>query len=626
MNKKQRLSEKYKHLLGLDQRITRRDFLGGILLGTGAALLEFPAPLDVLAKMNSWDGYSGVGDYSGSNGNTHEVMEVAHELRNGRYDRLPTNVTDTGEIFDVVVIGGGMAGLGAAFHFKKTKRQSQKCLIIENHRIFGGESKRSEFIVGGHRLIGPQGANSFGVINNIFSELGIPNKFRYQTLSPKLKNLQFDRTNFGFMLWKDAFESSGYFFDYTWIKDIWGKKLEGTPYSAEEKQDFLTWRIQKKKYYRGPDSRFEHWLDTMTYKEYIEKIMGLRSEVTKYADPIMASSIGLGCDVISAYGAYQIAMPGFQDSMQERTYRNDWHSFPGGNDGFTRFLIKKIIPGAIKGRDIFEDILNRPVNFEALDKKGSDIRIRLMALAVRIEHSSMPEKSEYVWVHYVRHGKIYRLKARGIVITSGSWVSRRMIRDLPENYKEALSHFFHSPVLVINVALRNWRFLYKLGLTACRWFHGFGFSCNIRQPMIVGEYSPPLDPDKPIIMTFYVPFYYPGLNIREQGVRGRNELLSKSYSDYELRIREQMVRLFGKAGFDPKKDIAGIILNRWGHAYVNPQPGFYFGSEESPAPRDVIRTRFGRITFGHSELNGHQHWVGALREGRRAAEQVLEIL
>jgi len=33
-------------------------------------------------------------------------------------------------------------------------------------------------------------------------------------------------------------------------------------------------------------------------------------------------------------------------------------------------------------------------------------------------------------------------------------------------------------------------------------------------------------------------------------------------------------KMFGAAGFDPGRDIAGIVLNRWGHAYVNAGPGF----------------------------------------------------
>ena len=72
------------------------------------------------------------------------------------------------------------------------------------------------------------------------------------------------------------------------------------------------------------------------------------------------------------------------------------------------------------------------------------------------------------------------------------------------------------------------------------------------------------------------------------------ELFSTSYADYEQRIIAQMLRLFGSAGFKPKTDIAGIVLNRWGHAYSVPYPGFYGGDSQQPAPRDIIRISISR--------------------------------
>lgn len=124
----------------------------------------------------------------------------------------------------------------------------------------------------------------------------------------------------------------------------------------------------------------------------------------------------------------------------------------------------------------------------------------------------------------------------------------------------------------------------------------------------------------------YVPFYYPGVAVGEQGARGREELLSTSFANYEVMIRGQLQRLFGEAGFDAKRDIAGIILNRWGHAYVNPDPGFYFGGHGGKAAREVLRQPFGRIAFAHSEFNGHQHWAGAVEEGRSGVEALAEFL
>ena len=61
------------------------------------------------------------------------------------------------------------------------------------------------------------------------------------------------------------------------------------------------------------------------------------------------------------------------------------------------------------------------------------------------------------------------------------------------------------------------------------------------------------------------------------------------------------------------------MLNRWGHAYVVPQPGFYFGVDGAKPPRAIIAAGFGKIAFGHSELTGFQAWSNGYSEGRRAA-------
>ncbi len=621
--------------------ITRRDFLNGTLLGAGALLLDLPAPMRLFAAESPWDGYGGTGDYTLSNGNTAEVVSTGHALRDGRFDSPGTTISDTGEVFDLVVIGGGLSGLGAAHYFTKVRNKDQRCLVIENHSFPGGESKRNEFLVNGQLLIGPQGSNSFVVLDDpdvpgydIYQDLGVPRSFSYQSTSGLKKSLLFDRTNYGFMLWYDDSPSFGYFFENsasggTWASRLWSAGFRDVPLPERAKRDLLAWRNSGKRYYS--EDTFEPWLDTMTYSDYLEKIMGVGPDVARFVDPVLASSIGLGSDAVSAFGAYQVAMPGFEGfpggfTRRAKTADSDWHSFPGGNDGFARHFLKRLIPDSISGRNSFGDIMNGKVDLARLDRPENPVSIRLGSLAVGVRHDAGPERSDFLSVTYVQGGKVRRLKARSAVIASGGWVAKRIVKDLPGEYRDAYAQFLRSPMLVVNVAVTNWRFLYKLGLTACRWFEGFGFSCNIKRQMIIGGYQPALDPDRPAVITFYVPFYYPGLPARDQGIKGRTTLLATSFADYEKQIRQQMTRLFGSSGFDSQRDIAGIILNRWGHAFVNPQPGFYFNREGIPAARSIIRKRFGRIAFGHSELNGHQHWLGAVDEGRRAAKQVMAIL
>jgi spermidine dehydrogenase len=93
--------------------------------------------------------------------------------------------------------------------------------------------------------------------------------------------------------------------------------------------------------------------------------------------------------------------------------------------------------------------------------------------------------------------------------------------------------------------------------------------------------------------------------------------------DYENEIVDQMTAMFASSGFKAENDIAGIVLNRWGHAYISPQPGFHFGLDGNEAPKEIVRKGFGRIQFGHSELTGYMSHTLALDEGARAATDAM---
>jgi spermidine dehydrogenase len=140
-----------------------------------------------------------------------------------------------------------------------------------------------------------------------------------------------------------------------------------------------------------------------------------------------------------------------------------------------------------------------------------------------------------------------------------------------------------------------------------------------------GGVEPTISPDEPIVLTLKVLYTYPGYSTEEQGHRGRGEMLTTPFRDYERRIRQQFTEMFGSAGFDSERDIAGIVLNRWGHAYLNPQPGFFFGKDARPAPRDVLRRApFGRIAFANTDLAGAMDHRYSILEAHRAVGQLLD--
>jgi spermidine dehydrogenase len=179
--------------------------------------------------------------------------------------------------------------------------------------------------------------------------------------------------------------------------------------------------------------------------------------------------------------------------------------------------------------------------------------------------------------------------------------------------------------MTANVAVRNWRFLYKLGISSAAWFEGFSRSVNVRRSAAFGVDTDVVGPDLPTVLTFFVDFAKPGLPPRMQGQLGRAEILSTPFAEYERQIREQMNEMFAPSGFDAKRDIAGIVLNRFGHAFINPQPGFFFGLGGKPAPREALRDGpFGRIAFSHCDLAGAMDHRNAFIESRRAVDQLLD--
>jgi spermidine dehydrogenase len=102
--------------------------------------------------------------------------------------------------------------------------------------------------------------------------------------------------------------------------------------------------------------------------------------------------------------------------------------------------------------------------------------------------------------------------------------------------------------------------------------------------------------------------------------------MTTPFSVYEKQLREQFANMFGGQGFDGHRDIAGIILNRWGHAYLAPQPGFFFGKDGQPAPAELMRRHpFGRIAFANSDLSGIMDHRASIMEAHRAVQQTLSF-
>ena len=637
--------------------ITRRDFVGGTLVGSGAALLAMaspsamrsaaaqtvPAPMTGLGP--EWTGPGGIGDYARSNGNTHEVVNAAHaSLRNQQYDRALKAAIDTGERPDFVVVGCGMAGLSACWALRKG-RPDGTVLMLDQHPIFGGEAKQNEFLVDGVHLTAPQGstgivvpfnrAKEAGMWTPFAAELGFPDEFVYQKATGLSREILVPEDAWTPMHIGWERSDTGFYYEgHGWVRNPWRDGFRHAPISADAKQALVDLEL-----YRTPPRRddWEPWLDSMTYQQFLTDVAGVDPaalpEVLRYLNPQTAAmGCGLGADVISAYSAFNFLQPGVNGYYRYLTGGVDptddiyLASFPGGHAGTARHFLKKILPAALKGEYRMADILNSPVQWDRLDRKNEPVRMRLSSTVVAVVHDGEPESAQGVVVTYLKDGKLYKVRARGVVICGQQHANRHVCRDISPEYRAAMNTFNHAPMLTVNVAVRNWKFLERLGIASARWFEGFGWWVSLRRNLeIPGQVTQPLDPSKPTVLTMYNPFPLPGIPYPQQCTAARMQLFAMPYAEIERAVREQFTKMFGDYGFDADRDIAGIISNRWGHAYIVDPPGFFFGKDGKPAPKEILRQRFHRLTFGHSELSGAQMWETAAEEGARAARQILEV-
>lgn len=640
--------------------ISRRDFVGGTLIGSGVALLtalaprwatakvgtnlppEFPqsiaAPLNTLDA--SWTGPGGVGSYATANGNTHDVVNAAHTFRNRDFDAQLANAKATGEHFDLVIVGAGFAGISAAYTYLKSQPDA-RILILENHAMFGGEARQNEFEVDGYRLWGPQGSNGavwpldgakkIGMYSDLWAELDLPTELEWQEANNSDLKIPKDIYSPMHLTWEET--DLGWFHEETGMAvNPWSNRFRDVPLDDKTKNDLIWMEL-----YRQPQERedWAQWLDSMTYKEFMKNEMGIDNEfIDEYLNPFAAAmGCGLGTDVISAYQAFNFIQPGVnqygrQFGIGDPTDYVYLASFPGGNTGILRHLVHRIIPDVFGDAESLTEIISNPVNFAALDGAEQPVKMRLSSLVVNVHHEGPAESAEKVQITYLNDEKMHRVTADRVVMAGQQHLNKRVVTDLPESYRAAMDEFKHSPMLTVNVALRNWKFMDNMGVASVRWFgdNMGGWFTSLRKQMVLdGEEPMPLDPEKPTVLTLYNSFCTPGLPLHEQTVAARMQLFSLSYADVENEIRSQFTKMFGPGGFDADRDIAGITLNRQGHAYIVTPPGFFFGKDGNPPPSDVIRQPHGRIAFAHSELMGYQMWEGAAHEGERAAKQMLEI-
>ena len=618
--------------LGMDRRILRRDFLNGVAIGVGAATVSLrSSAVGAQAPPVGQAAEAYPPRRLGLRGEHGSAVEGLDTLERQTDTAFPGIDVDTKETYDLVIVGGGLSGLSAAYFWQKALGADQRVLVLDNHDDFGGHAKRNEFTYGGRSFI------SYG------GTMGISTPYPYSyTAKALVADLGVDVSRNQEFLNRDLFQKyelgPATFFDKEHFGEDrlvvgtgrlpWPEFFAKAPLSDAARRDLLRLYGKNPDYMAGMSvEKKRSTLATISYQEYLLR----HAAMTPEALPFFLGQGGRNNKRVDTTPALEAAERGsvgfdglgltFDKSFPQGSYA--FH-FPDGNASIARLLVARLVPKAIPGKHDMSSIVLAPVSYERLDEAASAVRIRLDSTVVRVQHEGPSSQPTGVRVAYVRGGRMHAVRGRNVVLACFNGVIPKLAPELPAAQKEALAYPVKVPMLYTNVLLRRWAPFKAVGAASVSAPGMYHTSCSIDAGSNVGGYRGLTTPDEPAVIHMVRNPNKPGLPRKEQNRAGQQELLSKTFADFELSIRRQLARTLAGTDFDPAADIVGIAVNRWPRGYSYTYDSL--GDPDVPPearPHVIGRQRHGFITIANSDAGAAAFTNQAFDEAHRAVQELL---
>ena len=463
----------------MSNTINRRDFLGGTALVIAAGLTP-------LAQMRGEPARYYPPSLTGLRGSHPGSFEVAHQVgREGKsfdISGLPIE-----QSFDLVVVGGGISGLAAAWFYREAHGSAARILILENHDDFGGHAKRNEFRVGDRLLLGYGGTESLQspktffskTVNRLLRSLGVElsrfdtafDRKLYRSLG-LTQGVYFDRETFGVdklvagnpvVTGGDSFASDA---NPGPIEAVIGQ----FPMSDEARGRLIEFFARPKDYLAGRSQAEKiAYLKKISYRDFLRKDAGLGDEAVKFFDGSTLGLTAMGPDILPALDAMTSQYIGFAglglgnlNDPEIAAFNEPYiYHFPDGNASIARLLARSLIPTVAPGRTM-EDVVLADFDYTKLDLDGAPIRLRLNSTAVAVANAR--HRGGPVDIGYIRAGALSRIQAKHCVLAGYNMMIPHIMPELPDPQKQALALSVKMPLVYVNVAVRNWHSFVKLGV------------------------------------------------------------------------------------------------------------------------------------------------------------------
>lgn len=618
--------------LGMDRDITRRDFIHDLSLASlGLALpTGFAAQAATATSMPTGADYPPV--RTGMRGSHPGAFEVAHALaREGRAFPAPVELDET---YDLVVVGGGISGLAAAYYYRKRFGPDTRILILENHDDFGGHAKRNEFHQGGQMRLSWGGTMNLEYplfseeVNELLAELGVDidtllegYDFRYGS-GPKGKHaLFFDAETYGRNeLVRDFSFRAGRETDLD-------ASIDRFPISEESRESLKTFYARRENVFAGKSDReVRELLSSISYTDFLRKYGGLTDEAADLFIRVTHGYAGVGADSLSAaecigasvpithlLGSPHLSGSGATDAG------GDVAMFPDGNASIARLLVHALIPAVAPKTDTANLALAQ-FDYSKLDEAGAAVRLRLESTVINVAN-----RKGGASVTYVNNGRALRLKARHTVLACWHAIIPHLCPELPQEQKQAQKYQVKRPLLVTNVLLRDSKAIDKLELSGAYCpgrLHGAVWV--VKGVNTVG-YSHEWDDSGPVPLMFWGSIAPPdsSVPIQEQHRASRALLLAMTFDDFEREVRSVLDGMLGPAGFDVQDDILAITVNRWPHGYAYDYLDLWDPEwPDGQAPHEIARRPFGNIVIANADAGAAAYTHVAIDEARRAVGEL----